>query len=413
MGKPFEVIYSPDVWNVPQGGIATQWVSSYGGLNVQEPENSIAPNATPDVDNFMFRNKELRSRPRFKQLFPGPDGTNYILGCGSFLSPNQVLHTFCLTPRGLWQLKTYAFEEIKMGRSPWDYLGGPPLSTAPCAWASYAGVLYYGNGQNLAAWDGAAQAPISDVAFSGATYPPNPASQTVYGGVFLGELANHLILAYVTETLNGVSTPYANRVRWSNNGFNPMNASGVFGGNLGTAGATFDPAINSNAGFNDFIDCPDIITGLMTLGRTAYVFRQNGITEMQPTGRGAAPYDFNHLWASQHGVGNVYPFSVAQYGNMGVFISFEQIYQITPGGMQPIGGSARDAILGDLSLATGSPKASIDRGFTLGYSYLVYHLRIPMAEGTRSYVWSQEDNSWTRWTHSAVWPTGIANECWV
>src|SRR5262249_4464516 len=157
-------------------------------------------------------------------------------------------------------------------------------------------------------------------------------------GNFLTELDNHILLAYVTETLNSVTIPVANRIRWSNNGFSPTNTAGVFGGNLGTSAATFDPTIFVSAGSNDFLDCPDIITGLMTLGRDGYVFRQNGITHLSPTGRGSAPFDFNHLWASQNGIGNIYPFSIAQYGNMGIFISFEQIYQITPGGMQPIGG---------------------------------------------------------------------------
>lgn len=411
MGKPFEVVYSPDNWNAPNGGLATQWTTPYGGLHVQAPENTIGPQYTPAMNNFMLRNGEIRSRPKFRQLFAGPDGTNFILGCGSFLSPNQILHTFCMTPRGLFQLKTNAVSEAALGRNPWEFLGNTPLSSTPVAWQSYAGILYYSNGFHLSAWDGAAASPIQDVAFVGAANPPL-ASSAVYGGVFLGELDSHLILAYVNETTNGATSRFANRVRWSNNGFNPS-LGGVFGANLGTAGATFDPAITINAGSNDFLDCPDIITGLLTLGRVAYVFRQNGITEMSITGNGIAPFDFNHLWASQNGIGNVYPFSIAQYGNMGIFISFEQIYQITPGTTTAIGGGARDAIMADLAQSTGSPKASIDRGFALGYSYLVYHLRIPLSNGTRSYVWCQETGHWESWTTMGVWPTGQSNECWV
>lgn len=412
MGKPFEISYSPEDWNAPAGGVATQWSTPYGGVNVQFPENMIGPQYTPSMNNFMLRNGELRTRPRFKQLLPGPDGNNIVLACGSFLSPNQVWHTFAITPRGLFQLLANAFDLASKGQNPWTYLGGPPMSTAPVNWNVYAGTLYYSNGFHLTGWNGSTNAPVNDVAFLGATNPPL-STGTVFGGVFLAELDSHVILAYVNETTNGQTARFANRIRWSQNGFNPISAGGVFGANLGTIGATFDPTINVNAGFNDFLDCPDIITGLMTLGRVGYVFRQNGITEFTPTGSGQAPFDFNHLWSSQNGIGNVYPFTIAQYGNMGIFISFEQIYQITPGGMQPIGMGARDAIMSDLTMATGSPKASIDRGFQLGFTYLVYHLRIPQSDGTKSWIFSCEDSHWESWFESGVWPTGIANECWV
>jgi hypothetical protein len=235
----------------------------------------------------------------------------------------------------------------------------------------------------------------------------------VYGGVFLAELDSHVIIAYVNETpVNGAPQRLANRIRWSNTGFNPI-LNGVFGANLGTLGATFDPSINVSSGFNDFLDVPDIITGLMTLGRVGYLFRQNGVTEFTPTGQGQAPFDFNHMWASQNGIGSVYPFTIAQYGNMGVFVCFEQIYQITASTLQPIGGGARDAIITDLNNATGSPKASIDRGFKLGYTYLIYHLRIPQTNGTKSWIFSVEDSHWESWFETGVWPTGIPNESWI
>lgn len=404
MGQKFMVTYDPSQWNAPAGGVATSWSTPYGGLHTMTPENLIGPSFTPAVNNFFFRNSELRSRPAFSQLFPGPDGNNLILACGSFLSQNLVWHTFSMTPRGLFQLKTNSQAELARGYNPWVYLGGPPMLTSPVSWQCYNGVLYYSNGEHLSAWDGSANTPLTDVAFVGAS----PTS-TVYGGVFVTELDDHIILAYVYES----GLPFANRIRWSNNGFSPTIVGGAFGGNLGTIGATFDPSINLNAGFNDFLDVPDIITGVMTIGREGYIFRQNGITHLTPTGNGVAPFDFNHLWASQNGIGSIYPFTLAQYGNMGIFIAFEQVYQITPGGINPIGGGARDAIMSDLAKSTGSPKASIDRGFKLGYTYLNYHLRIPLANDTRSYVFSVEDNNWTSWTESGVWPTGQPNECWI
>lgn len=409
MGRYFEVVYNPTTWNAPAGGQPTVWAQPYGGLHVQAPENLIPPSHSPAIDNMFLRNMELRSRPNFVHLLKGPDGVNPITAVGSFLSPNQVWHTFAFTPRGMFQLKVNSASLSQTGTNPWVFLAGPsqdPL--VPVSWASYSGILYFTSGKHLSAWNGVANAPITDVAFLGAS-----ATTTVFGGQFLMELDNHIILAYVNETTSGATTPYPTRIRWSNNGFNPT-LSGNFGGNLGTAGATFDATINVNAGSNDFLDVPDIITGLMAIGRQGYVFRQNGITEMSATGNGIAPFDFNHMWASQNGVGNVYPFTIAQYGNVGVFVAFEQIYQLAPGAMTPIGGTARDAIMTDLAMSAGIPFASIDRGFQLGASYLHYHLRIPMQDGScRSYIYSFEDSNWTRWTTSNIWPTGVPNECWI
>lgn len=412
MGRPFKVVYSPDQFNAPTGGVATQWSTPYGGVHVQMPENMIGPQYTPFMNNMMLRNGEIKSRPTFHQILPGPDGNNIILGCGSFLSANQIWHTFCFTSRGLWQLVQNWPTYLTKGQNPWVLIGGA-LDTTPVAWVAFQGILYFSNTTpHLLAWDGAAAQPLADVSFAGTVNPP-PIGTITSGGLFLGELDNHIIVAYQNALLaNGSLQRLPVRVAWSNNGFNPT-LNGVFGANLGTSGATFDVTVNPNAGFNDFLDVPDIITGLMTLGQDGYVFRQNGITKMTPTGNGIAPFDFNHLWSSQNGIGNVYPFTIAQYGNMGVFISFEQIYQITPGGMQPIGGGARDAILADLAICTGPPKASIDRGFQLGYTYMHYHLRIPQTLGTKSWVFSTEEGNWSSWFETGVWPTGIPNECWV
>lgn len=416
MSKPFEVVYSPATWSTPPGGLAQQWSSPYGGLNVQTPENVIGPQYTPNVSNFIFRNSELRSRPRFLRYLPGPDGQNFILGCGSFLSRNSVWHTVAFTQNGLFQLQPASDVIVRGGGNPWARVGGPALSSGNVVqWRTFQGILYYTNNSgHLSAWDGAALTPISDVAFSGTTVPP-PNTATTYGGLYLGELDNHIILSNCTEITNGILSVFPQRIRWSNNGFNPFNTAGTFGGNLGTAGATFDPAVNVNAGETDFLDVPDIITGHLFIGRMGYIFRQNGITEVAPTGQGTAPFSFNHLWASERGIGNIYPYSIAQYGNSGVFISTDQIYQITPSTTQPIGGSSRDAIMADLALVPNGqvPTGCITPAYSLGYVYLVYKLFIPTPSGdTVVYMYSFEDNNWTRLYISDT-DVGVPNVCWV
>ena len=410
MGKPFEITYAPSQWDAPPGGIASQWSVPYGGLHVQFPENQIGPQYSPALNNVMFRNGELRTRPAFINYLPAPDGTNPILGIGSFLSKNQIWHTFCFTQNGLFQLRQGAVALAASGSNPWQALGGPLLSSGnPVAWRTFQSILYYTNGSgHLSAWDGSAASPLTDVAFTGNVYPlPNNYAGTLFSSLFLGELDNHILMANTVE--NGQSFPQ--RIRWSNIGFNPI--LNTFGGNLGTGGATFDPAVNINAGENDFLDVTDLITGMIFVGRVGLIFRQQGITEISPTGQGIAPFDFNHLWASEQGVGNVYPTTIAQYGSYGVFVATNDVYQATPSSIAPIGLQARDAIMYDLAQSAGIPAAAIVPSYAIQRVYLTYNLFIPLPNGsTRVYVYSFDDANWTSWTLSGViagQPTG----CWT
>lgn len=421
MSKPFEIVYAPSQWNAPANGVATQWSSPYGGLNVQIPENQMDPAFSPSMNNFMLRNSELRSRPLFRRYLPGPDGNNTILGVGSFLSRNNVWHTFCFTVNGLFQLQPGAQTIVATGGNPWTRIGGPALNGGGFArWRVFQSILYYTNGNgHLSAWDGAALKPISDVAFLGAGVAGLPPSTTtLIGGFFLGELDSHLIISSTTEIpitagAAGSLAFFPQRIRWSNTGFNPFDVNGVFGANLGTQGATFDPSVFVNAGLNDFLDVPDQITGQMFIGRTGYIFRQNGITEISPTGNGTAPFDFNHLWASEQGIGSVYTSTTAQYGNIGIFVANDNIYIIQGQSVQAIGGGARDSIMADIALTFQPPTAQISHSYTLGYTYLVYKLFINLPNGaTRCWVYSLEDGNWAPWTMKNT-TIGIPHRCWI
>lgn len=421
MGKPFEITYAPSAWDAPPGGIAQAWSVPYGGLNVQFPENQIGPNFTPQMNNLWFRNAELRSRPQFLNFIPGPDGMNPILGIGSFLSKNLFWHTFAFTTNGLFQLRVNAVALTNSGVNPWSPLGGPALNSGnPVSWRVFQNVLYYTNGSgHMSAWDGAALTPLTDVAFTTTTVPPSPSyTGSIFSSLFLGELSGNMIMAYLYETavtggIAGATTIYPQRIRWSNVNFNPTTAGSIFGSNLGTAGCTFDPTVNINAGLADFLDVPDLITGMLFIGMQGYIFRQNGITSMTPTGQGTAPFDFNHMWASEQGVGNVYPTSLAQYGSYGCFVATNNVYQLSPGNVVPIGGGARDSIMYDLSIAVAPPTGVIIPRYNVSTVYLVYKLFIPLSTGqTRVYVYSFDDANWAYWTISGVYigqPTG----CWI
>jgi hypothetical protein len=386
--------------------------SPFTGLHVQAPETLIPDTATPFTSGFMFRNAELRSAPVFALEFPGTDTNNIGLGQTTFNDVNFIAHTVAFTTRGLWQLAPLGTPPGSL--APWAILGGPGLVFEnPVSYRTFANILYYTNGGTfLASWDGIANAPTatnavssistSIAAISVADAPTIIAGSTgplSIGGMYLAELDNHLLLANVNVLDNGTGVVYnfPQRVWWSANGIPTQ----------------WDFAANTNAGENDFLDVPDLITGFITIGIQGFIFRSSGITQVTPTGQGIAPFQFDHLWASDRGIGSVYQWSISQYGAIGCFISAEQIYQMGVASFEAIGGTARDAIMTDLSRTSGNPVGQIIPFLIFGYTYMVYMISIPLQTFTRHYVYSIEDKNWAVFDTQGLLITGRPEQCWT
>ena len=362
--------------------------------------------------------------PSFVLKFPSPDPINPILGQFSFLDANNVGHTVMWTSRGLWQL---AANNPPLPGS-WSILGGPAVAPAiPISYRAFANIMYYTNGAPfVASWDGITQQPTSTTTFGDASVAASVAgiskanSPTIIsgsigplsiGGLFITELDNHIILANVTvldqlgvnAAASGSITPvgtiynFPQRIWWSANGLPNQ----------------WDFSANTNAGENDFLDVPDSITGIVTIGTAGYIFRGNGITQFQPTGNGLVPFQFDHLWASDHGVGAIFPWSIHSYGAFACFISTEQIYQMGVNSFGDIGGTARDAIMADLAASSGIPTASIVPTEALGYIYLTYRISIPLTTFTRQYIYSFEDKRWEIRDLAGLLQTGREEEIWT
>jgi hypothetical protein len=410
------------------GSFEIEYKGFDGGINVQEPETEIPDNCTPSANNFQVRNKELRSRPAFMQQFAGMDNVNPALGEFSFLDVNSVQHTVGWNTRGLWQLAPEGQPPGALG--PWSILGGPNLAPdIPVSYQAFAEILYYTNGNPwVATWDGIATIPTSTQTFSAPLFVggdgtvassafgiSKATAPTVFGAgvtgpvalgaLFIGELNNQILLANVTaldqngvnSTTSGTPLTFPQRLWWSANGIPNL----------------FDPTFNTSSGFNDFLDVPDVITGMVTVGVYGYLFRTNGITFFEPTGNAVTPFQFDHLWASNHGIGNVYPWSIHSYGSIACFISLEQIYQMGVSSFEPIGGKARDAIMADLAFASDNPVASIVPTERLGYVYLTYRISIPLKTFTRHYWYSIEDKNWMAFDTPNLLQTGRCEEVWT
>ena len=347
----------------------------WAGIDVSVPETDIPPNATPFCNNVVLRLGEIRSRVALQNLMPAPQDGTAVLGTTSFIDSNSVVHTVAITQLALYQLSINWPDLVKNGSSPWLPIAQFGAQQAGGAYeiANLNNKIYFSNGGNgIWQWDGISNS-ITNVG--------NLASGGTFGAVYLMELNARLVAAYTIET-GGTAGTYPFRVRWSA---------------VSLASNTFDPLTNFQAGFNDEFDTPDSITGLLPIGRTGYVFRTNGITEMIP-GNGSAAFIFDHLWASDRGIGAAYPQSVAGYGPMGIFVSGEDVYKITPNSFDAIGGKATDSILNDLANANGVVEATILPYFTRKYPFTCYVLIIGQGANTRVWIYNIKENHWHPWT---------------
>jgi len=412
------------------------------------PENMISSQESPFLNNVILKNGEIRSNPRQSLGIKGPvnDNSNIAL-INSFLDANNVVHTVIITQLGLWQLNP---NWPKYPDKAWNLVAPfsvQPGSVTPSAYQTFLNTFYWTNGgPNLFSWDGITSvgsvttvkrstfyiqgaevtASVGGVVYRfvannfGKTATVAPvfnatlASQTVDGGVtfinngkpivqdgfknvavvdatngytagafFLGELGFRLIMLNTVESTGS----YPQRVRWTPSGYPSI----------------WDPNVNIGAGFSDEIDVPDGITGFLTIGRVGFIFRVNGITELTQTGNGLNPFDFNHLWASDRGIGNIYSYTIAGYGPIGIFISNDEIYQLSLGGFERIGATSRDLVLNDLARATSTPVATIYPYYQKNYVYTTYMLTIPFGDSSIVWRYSIEDRHWTR----SIKPKGI------
>lgn len=404
------------------------------GINVVMPENMLDASSSPSMLNMVLKDGEIRTRQRQEFLIPAPS-KDKILVVQSFLDANQVTHTIIVNKKGMYQLNPKWRNNLAQA---WNLVGSFPVSGGleiPVSHSTYLDKFFWTNGgSNLWMWDGitsvgnpsqwkantfytintkvidsngkveivsqAGKSGSSEPSWSGTISNPTTDGTVIWtnygapapsngfesvavvdatngitaGGFFMGVLNAHLMLLNTNE--GGIA--YPQRIRWAASGYTNI----------------WDPSVNVGAGYNDEIDVPSIISGFLTIGRVGFVFRDNGITEMTSLSSGANPFDFNHLWASDNGIGNVFPFSIAGYGPVGMFISEDDIYNLTLGGFKRVGAAARDAIYADIASATGQPVAAILPKISRGYAYPIYKLMIPFGDGTKIWNYSIEDDSW-------------------
>lgn len=373
------------------------------GIDVSMPENMLDPAATPNASNWIVRAGELRSRPRQSQILPQLPDKSQITGHTAFADSNNVIHTCVVSTSGLWQLSANWKNAPTSPKKVWALVqkfsgANFPAPANPVQFQLFVNNLFFVNGSpNVWNWGGITpnaftiKSALNSVAIYDTTHGMSA------GAYFIGELNFQVIILNTVEQVYQQGVQYfPQRVRWSASGL-PYTYTYAQNGTPTLVGG-WDPTVNTSAGYNDMLDVPDSITGFMTIGTTGFIFRVNGITEMTAINSGVLPFDFNHLWASERGIGNVYPWSIANYGPVGFFVATDDIYEVSLGGFQKVGGKARNAIYTDIGNAIAAPIASIFPSWNATYPYLTYQLSIPVS-ANECKVWNYfvEDQCWMPW----------------
>lgn len=435
----------------------------FKGVNTALPEDVIEKPYSPLLSNFILKNGEIRSRVIQNNILPStPD--NYAINLlTSFQDANNVIHTVAVTSFGLWQLNRTWNKNPTTSNRTWQLVAQDKYQLSPnipVATATFLNKLFWTHGDNnLWMWDGISsqnaprtfqpnigyllgdtitdsngnQEVVTVSGYSGSVAPTWPttlggtvvsgavtfmnngkpivssgpinsianvvtSANILAGAYYLIELNSQLIMLNTVEGVGNSLQNFPQRIRWSPSGLPTI----------------WDPVINIGAGYVDELDVPDVITGAFTAGTTGFILRTNGITEMTSNaGSGQNPWNFNHLWASDRGIGNVFSFGYASYGPLGIFIASDDIYNVSLGGFKKIGGVARDSIYNDLAKASSPPIGTIVPFYSSNYIYNHYRLMINQGNNAVTWIYSIEDDSWQKEFKSNINFTGIARYCYT
>lgn len=356
------------------------------GVNVSQSPLDIDPNDTPFCDGFFIRKGRLNTWPAFNSTtLIGVTGT-VVTAIGNFQSATLAAPSLVITDNNgklyVYNTGTGQYNSVVTGG------GTGTILSSPIDLVVYNEVIYYTVGNCLSSWDGTtATANITNSV----------------GSRYLSKLSSHLLAIHTFEGANNF--PF--RVRWSGNG----------------APNNWNPATDLTSGFND-LDVSEL-SGVVENTNFNLLFTPQSIIQMNPTGSGQNPFSFIPYTGGNKGVyfkgvGNKYIYSLDTNGIYSAFVADDDVYMISPYGLQPIGGAARDSIFADLATANLTAQwvphfdesnaasfpmiiGSIVAAFKNSFIFPAYILAIP--QGTQSgsdttILWHYNiiDQNWTRRT---------------
>lgn len=343
----------------------------FGGHQSEVPRDMIEQLGFAGVSNMIMRLAQLQVRPGFTTLTLMPAPQEAIIGIADFYTEDELRIQTVLTATRLLKYQSGAWTNIP----PVTPFTGSP--TDFWTWTVVNNKLLFSNNVDpVYAWDG--------ITATCAIVSPDAVAAK-----FLLELNTHLLVANTLEAGNR----FSQRVRWT---------------------AAGDPTdwIGFNAGVNDILNALGPITGLAKLYQTGYAFHQWGVTQIIPTGVGAAPFRFVPMTSKARG--NICPYSIGTSGEeLAAYVGKDNIYVFNGTASEPIGdmpvadsrvrAGARTAIFADIFAGDNQHILGYISENINGRNFSAYWLVIP---NVAVWVYNFDEKNWTRFLYDA-WITAI------
>jgi len=315
----------------------------------------VPANAMQACSNWLEIDGYLQSRNRFLSM--GQADGSYPLLVGNFQDINNNWHSYYISGTNLYYL-TFNTSSLPVTVTFNLISTLAPINFPASAVGMYRKVHFSGDGgQQILVTDGSSTLGVDT---------------NVFGARYLGSLDSHLIGCYTNES--GTIYPY--RVRWSGSG---------------------DPTdyTSFSSGLSDLVDCWDGINGYATLNYYGYVFRENGMTIMAPTGNGQSPFSFEPLSNAPQGVGVRYIGTLAVFGSTCAFVSSDDVYLFDGTRFSGIGGIANSALSQALEGRGIVYFSSLVPFFSEGGE--VKRLFYVLVIGSQIWVCNVKTSSWVTW----------------
>lgn len=331
----------------PKGELETIYGGPWGGVDYSRPYNTLDPQfLAPGSVNTSQMNGWLTSSPWVGNI-------PYQL---AFESNEYIIGNFAMSPiplyffEGIPQTMIVTNKAVYISATP--SLTGPNLNP-PTITKTYTWLVADLEDRYMQLSETIAFVQVNNTIYFTGLMLNGIYSFNISTGVFavattyvsaakLIELAGYLVAAECRfPTGGGTGTSVLPTVAWS--------GPGEYAGSGGTD--PWNPVNQLGGGFNELADVPDQITGLAGIGRSALIFRNFGVSQMDPnpgtSNSGLQPFTFYHLWSSQTGVGAL-PGTVAQFGQQVQFLSSDNVYSISIGaGLVAVGQRMIPKILAD------------------------------------------------------------------
>jgi len=317
----------------------------FGGVNLELPPWRIEDKDFQNIANFFCTEKDLRTRP---EPFFTAVSANAINGQIDGYDIDGIRHFLLAT-------KTKAYGYIGTN---WQELTGTLTATDLNLYTgtSLQGMILFANGvDKIKLWDGV----------SGAFTDENVNAPIAK---FVTTFGNRVIAGFTVEGGN----PFPQRIRWTVDSF-PQDW------------------VNVGSGFQDIIEGTDPLTGLVVLTNRLVMFFPERIVFADRTFDALNPFTFINY--SKEGVGNICPYSLAQWGNICCFVGRDDVYMFDAQTHQRIGNKARKAILNDIYQGNFDLVMGGITDSTAGRDFLTYWLILPNGA-----IWTYDfgTQAWTR-----------------